>query len=125
MYYIYHIYITGDDIIQRLRSVSLTDLETKAAKISARFTLAIEKPRPPTQHTAEQVIRPALYILARHSNMKPHLDNGMNQNGIYTTGITIDCSSPLIIPEAYVQLYPVAGSDVRVQKKHTNDMVDA
>ncbi|KAH8552019.1 hypothetical protein BGW37DRAFT_556577 [Umbelopsis sp. PMI_123] len=100
-----------DDIIQRLRAITVSDLEQKAAKISRHFTLAIEKPKPPARQTAEEVIRPALLILAKHSNMKPHLDNGMNQNGIYYNWdyyrlfLAFDQ-----FQQAYAQFYPVAGS---------------
>ncbi|CAM0137829.1 hypothetical protein VKS41_001043 [Umbelopsis sp. WA50703] len=107
-----------DDIIQRLRSVTVSDLEQKAKKISGRFTLAIERPSPPSRHTAEEVIRPALYILAKHSNMKPHLDNGMNQNGIYYNWdyyrlfLAFDQ-----FQQAYAQFYPVAGSACSCSKE--------
>ncbi|CAO3660911.1 unnamed protein product [Umbelopsis ramanniana] len=100
-----------DDIIQRLRAIAVSDLEQKASKISHHFSLAIEKPKPPTRQTAEDVIRPALLILAKHSNMKPHLDNGMNQNGIYYNWdyyrlfLAFDQ-----FQQAYAQFYPVAGS---------------
>lgn len=107
-----------DDIIQRLRAVTAADLEQKAAKLNGRFSLAIEKPKPPARHTAEDVIRPALLILAKHSNMKPHLDNGMNQNGIYYNWdyyrlfLAFDQ-----FQQAYAQFYPVAGSACSCSKE--------
>ncbi|KAI9286067.1 hypothetical protein BC943DRAFT_359766 [Umbelopsis sp. AD052] len=100
-----------DDIIQRLRAIAVSDLEQKASKIGHHFSLAIEQPKPPTRQTAEDIIRPALLILAKHSNMKPHLDNGMNQNGIYYNWdyyrlfLAFDQ-----FQQAYAQFYPVAGS---------------
>ncbi|KAI8971620.1 hypothetical protein BDF20DRAFT_915402 [Mycotypha africana] len=86
-----------DDIIHRLRTITMADLEQKAQRLPHPFTLAIDD----SATIAEDVLRstvanntlsreqlgellePALRILANHSNMKPHLDNGMNQNGIY------------------------------------------
>lgn len=69
----------------------MADLEQKAQKLPAHFTLAIEKVELPnginidslSSEEASQLLSPALRILTLHSNMKPHLDNGMNQNGIY------------------------------------------
>ncbi|CDH58871.1 hypothetical protein RO3G_05184 [Lichtheimia corymbifera JMRC:FSU:9682] len=79
-----------DEIISRMRSITLSDLEQKVARLPDDFTLAIEQApvnfevdpsRKPEQ--AADLLEPALRILTTHSNMKPHLDNGMNQNGIY------------------------------------------
>ncbi|KAI7885540.1 hypothetical protein K492DRAFT_212914 [Lichtheimia hyalospora FSU 10163] len=73
-----------------MRSITLSDLEQKVARLPDDFTLAIEQApvnfdsdpsRKPEQ--AADLLEPALRILTTHSNMKPHLDNGMNQNGIY------------------------------------------
>ncbi|KAI8888528.1 hypothetical protein K501DRAFT_282803 [Backusella circina FSU 941] len=69
----------------------MTDLEQKIQRLPEDFSLAIEKTQlaeniDTTQITSEQakqLLAPALGILTFHSNMKPHLDNGMNQNGIY------------------------------------------
>ncbi|KAI8076885.1 uncharacterized protein BX664DRAFT_304431 [Halteromyces radiatus] len=80
-----------DDIIQRMRSITLADLEQKSIRLAPDITLAIEQAEPPsslqlasmTPEDAAELLEPALRILTFHSNMKPHLDNGMNQNGIY------------------------------------------
>jgi hypothetical protein len=69
----------------------MTDLEQKTQRLTDDFSLAIEKTKLPenidttqlTSEQAKQLLAPALGILTFHSNMKPHLDNGMNQNGIY------------------------------------------
>lgn len=86
----YSYFIIGDDIISRMRTVLMADLEQKAQRLPENFTLTIEKATLPTidhEHLtteeASQLLAPALRILTFHSNMKPHLDNGMNQNGIY------------------------------------------
>lgn len=79
----------GDDIISRMRSITVSDLEQKASRLPSDFTLAIEQAPIPeedlsrTPEEAASLLEPALRILTYHSNMKPHLDNGMNQNGIY------------------------------------------
>ena len=91
--YIYiYIYIyneIGDEIISRMRSITLSDLEQKAQRLPNDFCLAIEQapnviadPNRTAEEAAD-LLEPALRILTIHSNMKPHLDNGMNQNGIY------------------------------------------
>ncbi|CEI91306.1 hypothetical protein RMCBS344292_05603 [Rhizopus microsporus] len=80
-----------DDIISRMRTVMITDLEQKAQRLPEDFSLAIEQVSLPDDLDADQLnadeagrlLMPALMILTHHSNMKPHLDNGMNQNGIY------------------------------------------
>ncbi|KAI8381127.1 uncharacterized protein BYT42DRAFT_565355 [Radiomyces spectabilis] len=78
-----------DNIISRMRSITTADLEQKAQRIEPEFTLAIEHATVPTidgvlsAEEAAELLEPALRILMFHSNMKPHLDNGMNQNGIY------------------------------------------
>ncbi|KAI8368571.1 hypothetical protein EDC96DRAFT_504823 [Choanephora cucurbitarum] len=79
-----------DDIISRMRTIMMADLEQKAQRLPADFTLSIEKATLPhinpdelSTEEASQLLAPALRILTEHSNMKPHLDNGMNQNGIY------------------------------------------
>ncbi|KAI7849140.1 hypothetical protein BDC45DRAFT_609745 [Circinella umbellata] len=78
-----------DEIISRMRSITLSDLEQKAQRLPNDFCLAIEQAPNVTANpnrTAEEaadLLEPALRILTIHSNMKPHLDNGMNQNGIY------------------------------------------
>lgn len=81
----------GDDIISRMRTIMMADLEQKAQRLPADFSLGIEKTELPaninidnlSSEEASQLLAPALRILTLHSNMKPHLDNGMNQNGIY------------------------------------------
>ncbi|OBZ78518.1 hypothetical protein A0J61_11854, partial [Choanephora cucurbitarum] len=80
-----------DDIISRMRTIMMADLEQKAQRLPSDFTLSIEKATLPAHinpdelspDEASQLLAPALRILTEHSNMKPHLDNGMNQNGIY------------------------------------------
>ncbi|KAI9475981.1 MAG: hypothetical protein EXX96DRAFT_526886 [Benjaminiella poitrasii] len=80
-----------DDIISRMRTIMMADLEQKAQRLPSDFTLRIEKATLPTNldvntlstEEASKLLMPALHILTEHSNMKPHLDNGMNQNGIY------------------------------------------
>ncbi|KAG0167722.1 hypothetical protein DFQ28_006063 [Apophysomyces sp. BC1034] len=76
-----------DDIIQRLRNITTVDLEQKAQRLPPDFRLTIEYAPPlPTSFTPDQaseLLNSTLRILIRHSNMKPHLDSGMNQNGIY------------------------------------------
>lgn len=80
-----------DDIISRMRTIMMADLEQKAQRLPADFSLGIEKTELPanlnidnlSSEEASQLLAPALRILTLHSNMKPHLDNGMNQNGIY------------------------------------------
>ncbi|ORY99372.1 hypothetical protein BCR43DRAFT_523326 [Syncephalastrum racemosum] len=78
-----------DDIISRLRSITSYDLEQKAQRLPSEYSLAIETCPIPTVEGASSVeeaarlLQPSLRILTFHSNMKPHLDNGMNQNGIY------------------------------------------
>ncbi|KAI8078838.1 uncharacterized protein BX664DRAFT_303686 [Halteromyces radiatus] len=82
-----------DDIINRMRSITMQDLEQKAQRMPVDFALVIERsPAPETfpgsmeelsKEQAADYLEPALRILTSHSNMKPHLDNGMNQNGIY------------------------------------------
>lgn len=69
----------------------LADLEQKAQRLPPDFSLAIEQVTLPedldadrlSQEEASKWLTPALRILTHHSNMKPHLENGMNQNGIY------------------------------------------
>ncbi|KAI9496703.1 hypothetical protein BDB00DRAFT_808421 [Zychaea mexicana] len=78
-----------DEIISRMRSITLSDLEQKAQRLTDDFSLAIEyapevtADPDRTPEEAADLLEPALRILTIHSNMKPHLDNGMNQNGIY------------------------------------------
>ncbi|KAI8967906.1 hypothetical protein BDF20DRAFT_839744 [Mycotypha africana] len=80
-----------DDIISRMRTILISDLEQKAQRLPESFTLSIEKATlsPNVVYSnlsteeAGKLLAPALRILCYHSNMKPHLDNGMNQNGIY------------------------------------------
>ncbi|CAO0799205.1 unnamed protein product [Mucor circinelloides] len=80
-----------DDIISRMRTIMMADLEQKAQRLPSHFTLGIEKACLPSDinvdnlstEEASKLLSPALRILTQHSNMKPHLDNGMNQNGIY------------------------------------------
>lgn len=77
-----------DDIIGRLRSISVVDLEQKAAKMGNEFTLEVEhvndvEDREYTPEEATKALEPSLRILTTQANLKPHLDNGMNQNGIY------------------------------------------
>ncbi|KAI9498321.1 hypothetical protein BDB00DRAFT_755146 [Zychaea mexicana] len=78
-----------DDIIGRMRSITITDLEQKAERLPEDYSLAIETIAPLTPEAiasperAAELLEPSLRILTNHSNMKPHLDNGMNQNGIY------------------------------------------
>ncbi|KAI8372214.1 hypothetical protein BD560DRAFT_395491 [Blakeslea trispora] len=80
-----------DDIISRMRTIMMADLEQKAQRLPSDFTLSIEKASLPphinpdelSTDEASKLLAPALRILTEHSNMKPHLDNGMNQNGIY------------------------------------------
>ncbi|KAI9243994.1 hypothetical protein BDA99DRAFT_529509 [Phascolomyces articulosus] len=78
-----------DEIISRMRSITLSDLEQKAQRLPDDFCLAIEQAPDVTNdpnrtpEEAADLLEPALRILTIHSNMKPHLDNGMNQNGIY------------------------------------------
>ncbi|KAG2235972.1 hypothetical protein INT48_004302 [Thamnidium elegans] len=75
----------------RMRSIMMADLEQKSQKLPTQFTLSIEKVELASDinvdnlssEEARQLLSPALRILTLHSNMKPHLDNGMNQNGIY------------------------------------------
>ncbi|KAI7865936.1 hypothetical protein BDF14DRAFT_1819429 [Spinellus fusiger] len=66
----------------RMRSITRADLEQKASRLPPDFTLAIERASL-GQGDSHSQLEPALRILTQHSNMKPHLDNGMNQNGIY------------------------------------------
>ncbi|KAI9341298.1 hypothetical protein BD770DRAFT_399079 [Pilaira anomala] len=86
-----------DDIISRMRAITMADLEQKAQRLPNQFTLAIDQSvttaegalsnsvegRQLSQEQLVEFLEPALRILTNHSNMKPHLDNGMNQNGIY------------------------------------------
>lgn len=81
----------GDDIISRMRTILMADLEQKAQRLPQDFSLTIEHTSLPenidvehlSTEEAGKLLEPALRILTFHSNMKPHLDNGMNQNGIY------------------------------------------
>ena len=73
-----------------MRSITITDLEQKAERLPEGYSLAIEQVQPLTAaetvgspERAAELLEPSLRILTNHSNMKPHLDNGMNQNGIY------------------------------------------
>lgn len=75
----------------------MADLEQKAQRLPHQFTLAIDESVTSaegalsatvangqlSQEQLVELLEPALRILTNHSNMKPHLDNGMNQNGIY------------------------------------------
>ncbi|ORZ13694.1 hypothetical protein BCR42DRAFT_418875 [Absidia repens] len=85
-----------DDIINRMRGITMQDLEQKAQRMPVDFALVIERSQSPetfqlptptvdelTKDQATELLEPSLRILTSHSNMKPHLDNGMNQNGIY------------------------------------------
>ncbi|ORX62086.1 hypothetical protein DM01DRAFT_1403799 [Hesseltinella vesiculosa] len=80
-----------DDIIHRMRSITMSDLEQKSQRLPADTTLAIEQAELPANIVAStlaaeevaDLLEPSLRILTYHSNLKPHLDNGMNQNGIY------------------------------------------
>lgn len=90
-------YTIGDDIISRMRTITMADLEQKAQRLPHQFTLAIDQSVTDaevalsatvangqlSQEQLVELLEPALRILTNHSNMKPHLDNGMNQNGIY------------------------------------------
>ncbi|CAO3702910.1 unnamed protein product [Rhizopus stolonifer] len=88
-----------DDIIGRMRGVMLADLEQKSRRFPPNYSLAIEKvslpPGPIDTEEAGDYLEPALAILTEHSNMKPHQDNGMNQNGITITMTTSDFTWPL------------------------------
>ncbi|CEP14898.1 hypothetical protein [Parasitella parasitica] len=80
-----------------MRSITMADLEQKAQRLPNQFTLAIDESvtlaennlsatvasGSLSQEQLVELLEPALRILTNHSNMKPHLDNGMNQNGIY------------------------------------------
>ncbi|KAI7894532.1 uncharacterized protein EV154DRAFT_542334 [Mucor mucedo] len=86
-----------DDIINRLREITVEELDQKAQRMPNPFTLAIDQSSISAEDALSastgsesvikekiaELLRPALCILTNHSNMKPHLDNGMNQNGIY------------------------------------------
>ncbi|KAI8051919.1 uncharacterized protein B0P05DRAFT_479987 [Gilbertella persicaria] len=79
-----------DDIIHRMRIITMADLEQKAQRLPLQFTLAIDtsislgkQPDSVSHDQLAKLLEPSLLILTSHSNMKPHLDNGMNQNGIY------------------------------------------
>ncbi|KAI9282359.1 hypothetical protein BY458DRAFT_497943 [Sporodiniella umbellata] len=80
-----------DDIISRMRTIMIADLEQKAQRLPQNFSLSIEQTSLPDNLDAENLtteesshlMLPALNALTFHSNMKPHLENGMNQNGIY------------------------------------------
>ncbi|KAH8551829.1 hypothetical protein BGW37DRAFT_455768 [Umbelopsis sp. PMI_123] len=77
-----------DDIISRLRTITEADLEQKAAKLGSDFTLEIEhvndvEDKGYTPEEAAKALEPSLRVLTTQANLKPHLDNGMNQNGIY------------------------------------------
>lgn len=75
----------------------MADLEQKAQRLPQQFTLAIDESATLHEESLSatvasgslskeqlgELLAPALRILTNHSNMKPHLDNGMNQNGIY------------------------------------------
>lgn len=75
----------------------MEELEQKAQRMPNLFTLAIDQSvtfaegalsatvgnEQLTKEQLDELLEPALRILTNHSNMKPHLDNGMNQNGIY------------------------------------------
>jgi hypothetical protein len=92
-----YISFIGDDIISRMRTITMADLEQKAQRLPNQFTLAIDESvtsaegvlsatvanEQLSQEHLVELLEPALRILTNHSNMKPHLDNGMNQNGIY------------------------------------------
>ena len=93
----YLFFFLGDDIISRMRIITMADLEQKAQRLPNQFTLAIDESVTSaegalsatvengqlSQEQLVELLEPALRILTNHSNMKPHLDNGMNQNGIY------------------------------------------
>lgn len=80
-----------------MRNITMADLEQKAQRLPNQFTLAIDESVTMaeevltntvangtlSQEQLAELLEPALRILTNHSNMKPHLDNGMNQNGIY------------------------------------------
>ncbi|KAG0170383.1 hypothetical protein DFQ28_009129 [Apophysomyces sp. BC1034] len=77
-----------DDIISRMRTITMSDLEQKSQRMSADFTIAIDYVSLPPERVyaseeAAELLKPALRTLTSLSNMKPHQDNGMNQNGIY------------------------------------------
>ncbi|KAG2194565.1 hypothetical protein INT47_006524 [Mucor saturninus] len=90
-------FFEGDDIINRLREITVEELDQKAQRMPDPFTLAIDQSSISAEDALSastgsesvkkekiaELLRPALCILTNHSNMKPHLDNGMNQNGIY------------------------------------------
>lgn len=70
----------------------MADLEQKAQRLPSDYSLAIERAELPPPGTipnalsaeeAAELLQPSLRILTSHSNMKPHLETGMNQNGIY------------------------------------------
>jgi hypothetical protein len=106
------LYSIGDDIISRMRTIMMADLEQKAQRLPNHFTLGIEKTNlpanlevdDPSTEDAGKLLAPALRILTLHSNMKPHLDNGMNQNGIYYN------SDYFRLYLAFVQFQSVFGS---------------
>ncbi|ORZ16293.1 hypothetical protein BCR42DRAFT_33367 [Absidia repens] len=83
-----------DDILHRLQNITIQELEQKAERMPENFALVIERVAMPrmeggttvdtlTKDQAAALLAPSLDILTHHSNMKPHQDNGMNQNGIY------------------------------------------
>ncbi|KAI9314270.1 hypothetical protein BX666DRAFT_1863165 [Dichotomocladium elegans] len=83
-------FLVGDDIISRLRSITMTDLEQKADLLPTDYSLAIESVPIPTGVSesltvdqASSLLEPSLRVLRDYTNMKPHQDNGLNQNGIY------------------------------------------
>ncbi|KAI8992494.1 hypothetical protein BDB01DRAFT_738514 [Pilobolus umbonatus] len=86
-----------DDIINRMRNITMMDLKEKAQMLPSNFTLAIDQScvrqerslimsvssNTLSRQELGELLQPALQILIQYSNMKPHLDNGMNQNGIH------------------------------------------
>lgn len=60
----------------------MQELTHKAARLPPEFTLTIDPPTAPLNSPKDRLTQ-SLTVLSRLSNMKPHLDNGMNQNGIY------------------------------------------
>ncbi|KAI9021607.1 hypothetical protein CLU79DRAFT_752375 [Phycomyces nitens] len=65
-----------DTIVLRLQAISLIELEKKVSSLPSNVSLEVET-------VPLDDISPALRVLISHANQKPHLDNGMNQYGIY------------------------------------------
>ncbi|KAL0092303.1 hypothetical protein J3Q64DRAFT_1818526 [Phycomyces blakesleeanus] len=99
-----------DTIVLRLQTVSLLELEEKAVSLPSDISLAVDT-------VPFNDLGPALQVLVDHANQKPHLDNGMNQYGIY---YNIDYYKLYVAFEQFQQVFAALYPDQVVASRLPN-----